>query len=75
MSGEPLDHLPEVFPQVQIVRSRRGEDGPPCPVGICDGSAPGAALWRLDGETIVLAAPPNTELGRQEAAFYSRAAA
>ena len=30
-----------------------------------DGSAPGAALWRLDGETIVLAAPPNTELGRR----------
>jgi DNA replication protein DnaC len=38
VSGERLDHLPEEFPQVQIVRSPRGEGGPPCAAGICDGS-------------------------------------
>jgi DNA replication protein DnaC len=37
VSGE-TGHLPEEFPQVQILRPRRGEGGPPCPVGICDGS-------------------------------------
>jgi len=30
-----------------------------------DGSAPGAALWRLDGEKIVLVPAPNTDLGRR----------
>ena len=30
-----------------------------------DGSAPGAALWRLDGERIVLVPAPNTDLGRR----------
>ena len=30
-----------------------------------DGSAPGAALWRLEGERIVLTPAPNTELSRR----------
>jgi DNA replication protein DnaC len=38
VSGEPHDHLPEEFPQVQILRPRRGEGGPACPAGVCDGS-------------------------------------
>ena len=30
-----------------------------------DGSAPGAALWRRDGDKIVVAPAPNTDLGRR----------